>query len=62
MQQLEIAEENRHAFKLDVFEGPLELLLHLLKKLVSRNEKEDRSRINENSRRWEEKVAKGEKE
>ncbi|MBQ5742621.1 MAG: CPBP family intramembrane metalloprotease [Clostridia bacterium] len=37
-------------------------LLHLLKKLVLRNEKEDRSRINENSRRWEEKVAKGEKE
>lgn len=32
MQQLEIAEENRHAVKLDVFEGPLELLLHLLKK------------------------------
>ena len=38
MQQLEIAEkqvqeeESRHAVKLDVFEGPLELLLHLLKK------------------------------
>ncbi len=32
MQQLEIVEENRHAVKLDVFEGPLELLLHLLKK------------------------------
>ena len=32
MQQLEIAEDARHAVKLDVFEGPLELLLHLLKK------------------------------
>ena len=37
-------------------------LLHLLKKLILRHEKEDRSRVNENSRRWEEKVAKGEKE
>ena len=36
-------------------------LLHLLKKLILQHEKEDRSRINENSRRWEEKVAKGEK-
>ncbi len=36
-------------------------LLHLLKKLILKNEKEDRSRINENSRRWEEKKAKGEK-
>ncbi len=36
-------------------------LLHLMKKLILRHEKEDRSRINENSRRWEEKVAKGEK-
>ena len=38
MQQLEILEnknieeEFRHSVKLDVFEGPLELLLHLLKK------------------------------
>ncbi len=38
MQQLEITEnqppeaESRHSVKLDVFEGPLELLLHLLKK------------------------------
>lgn len=36
-------------------------LLHLLKKLILKHEKEDRSRINENSRRWEEKMAKGEK-
>ncbi len=36
-------------------------LLHLLKKLILRHEEEDRSRINENSRRWEEKMAKGEK-
>lgn len=35
-------------------------LFHLLKKLLVRNEEEDRSRINENSRRWEEKKAKGE--
>lgn len=35
-------------------------LLHLMKKLILRNEAEDRSRINENSRRWEEKKAKGE--
>ena len=38
MQQIEILENNnleeesRHSVKLDVFEGPLELLLHLLKK------------------------------
>ncbi|MBO5248364.1 MAG: CPBP family intramembrane metalloprotease [Clostridia bacterium] len=42
------------------FVGALCHLLHLLKKLILKNEKEDRSRINENSRRWEEKVAKGE--
>ncbi len=36
-------------------------LLHLLKKLILKREEEDRSRINENSRRWEEKIAKGEK-
>ena len=35
-------------------------LLHLLKKLILRNDEEDRSRINENSRRWEEKHSKGE--
>ncbi len=35
-------------------------LLHLLKKLIVQQEKEDRSRINENSRRWEEKISKGE--
>lgn len=35
-------------------------LLHLLKKLILKNDEEDRSRINENSRRWEEKRSKGE--
>lgn len=35
-------------------------LLHLLKKLILKREEEDRSRINENSRRWEEKMTKGE--
>lgn len=41
------------------FLGALCHLLHLLKKLVIRNEEEDRSRVNENSRRWEEQKAKG---
>lgn len=35
-------------------------LLHLLKKLILLRDKEDRSRINENSRRWEEQKTKGE--
>lgn len=35
--------------------------LHLIKKLIIKNEKEDRSNINENSRRWEEQKAKGER-
>ncbi len=42
------------------FLGALCHLLHLLKKAALRHEAEDRSRINENSRRWEEKMAKGE--
>ena len=37
------------------FLGSVCHLLHLIKKLILRNEQEDRSRINENSRRWEEK-------
>ena len=41
--------------------GALCHVLHLLKKLILKNEKEDRSRVNENSRRWEEKKTKGEK-
>jgi membrane protease YdiL (CAAX protease family) len=40
--------------------GALCHLLTLLRKLLIRREKEDRSRINENSRRWEEQKAKGE--
>lgn len=35
-------------------------LLHLLKKLMIKRDEDDRSRVNENSRRWEEKMAKGE--
>lgn len=42
--------------------GTLCHLLHLLKKLYLRKEEEDRSGINENSRRWEAKIAKREGE
>lgn len=41
------------------FLGAICHLLHLLKKILLRYEEEDRSRINENSRRWEEQKAKG---
>ncbi len=43
------------------FLGVLCHLLHLLKKTALRHDASDRSRINENSRRWEEKMSKGEK-
>ncbi len=42
------------------FLGVLCHLLHLLKKTALRHDASDRSRINENSRRWEEKMSKGE--
>lgn len=42
------------------FLGALCHLLHLLKKLILKRDAEDRSRVNENSRRWEEKKKKGE--
>ncbi len=42
------------------FLGAICHLLHLMKKLILKREAEDRSTMNENSRRWEEKKAKGE--
>ncbi len=44
------------------FLGALCHLLHLLKKTALKHDATDRSRINENSRRWEEKMAKGERD